>query len=103
MEMLAVTAPEIPTPPPFCTAEEFDRLVNEMVVEFAPRLFAVVQILGERSDGRIAAWGMDFDDEVEVVDVEDQKRMRLNSPHQALHFYTHRPHISARLVWPGNQ
>lgn len=50
-----------------CGEEEFARLMSEMVAAEAPRLFALVQEYGDRVDGRIAAWGMAFDDGAEVV------------------------------------
>jgi hypothetical protein len=62
------TAPEEPEGTPSALAaqlrtEDFDVLLNELVHDSAPRLFAVVQVEGERIDGWVAAWGMAFDDE----------------------------------------
>jgi len=45
-----------------------------MVASNAPRLFAIVQERGERVDGRIAAWGMAFYDDVEIVGADGDVR-----------------------------
>ena len=42
---------------PLCDEAEFNELVDELVADEAPRLFAVMQVYGEQVDGRIAAWG----------------------------------------------
>jgi hypothetical protein len=50
-----------------CGEEEFAELVTEMVSDEAPRLFAVVQELGTREDGWIAAWGLAFENRAQLV------------------------------------
>jgi hypothetical protein len=50
-------------------------------------------------DGRIAAWGMAFEDHVELVCVDDHMWMTLRSPERAAYLLSHRPHVTARLVW----
>ena len=65
----------------------------------APRLFAVVQEYGERVDGRIAAWGLAFDDHTEVFSVGRTQRMCLQVPENALRLFKVGSHIRARLVW----
>jgi hypothetical protein len=52
---------------PLCDEEEFAAGLEELVADFAPRLFALVEETGERVDGRIVAWGMAFDDRAEVI------------------------------------
>lgn len=42
-----------------------------------PRLFAVVQEYGKRVDGRIAAWGLAFEDCAEVVRLDSVGRLSL--------------------------
>lgn len=82
--------------------EEFHELVNEMVDGEAPRLFAVVQEYREEGaspDGRVAAWGMAFEDHAEVVGVSDGVRMSLRKPDGATRLYGRRPEIAARIVW----
>jgi len=84
---------------PLCDEAEFAELAAELVADEAPRLFAVVQEYGERVDGRIAAWGMAFEDCAEVVGVDHGPRLSLGSPERAARAFNHRPHITARVVW----
>lgn len=84
---------------PVCDEPEFAAILEEMVADEAPRLFAVVQEYGERVDGRIVAWGMAFDDHAEVVSVGRTRRMSLQSPENALRLFKVGSHIRARLVW----
>lgn len=84
--------------PPMCGEEEFAQLMSEMVTEEAPRFFALVQELGDRVDGRIAAWGMAFDDSTEIVGTEPGTHLSLRSPESAVRWFS-RKHIQARLVW----
>jgi hypothetical protein len=69
--------------PPLCGREEFAELLGGMVADGAPRLFAVVQEYGDRVDGRIAAWGMAFEDRAEVVGVDGFRPARVTSPDRA--------------------
>jgi len=84
---------------PVCDEPEFAAILEEMVADEAPRLFAVVQEYGDRMDGRIAAWGMAFDDHAEVVSVKGGLRMSLQAPDNALRLFKFGSHIRARLVW----
>jgi hypothetical protein len=52
------------------TEEDYQRLVADMVTEETPALFAVVEDLDDRSDGRIAAWMLEFADRAEVITVD---------------------------------
>jgi hypothetical protein len=70
-----------------------------MVVEGAPKLFAVVHELGERVDGWVAAWGMAQDDGVDVVPVDGRVRMALASPERAVRLFGGQQGVTARLVW----
>lgn len=70
----------------------------EMVNDEAPRLFAVVQELGERVDGRIAAWGMAFDDHAALVR-ERGVWLSVSSPDRARHLLGRAPDVTAHLVW----
>jgi hypothetical protein len=82
-----------------CDEREFAAILEQMVADEAPRLFAVVQEYGDRVDGRIAAWGMAFADHVEVISVERTRRMSLRTPENALRLFRFGSHIRARLVW----
>ncbi len=84
---------------PLGSAEEFTAIVDDMVADSAPRVFAVVQEYGERVDGRIAAWGIAFADHAEVVGVDGTLRMRLPEPQHALGRFAWGRHITPRLVW----
>jgi hypothetical protein len=84
---------------PLCDAETFAVIVDGMVADAAPRVFAIVEEYGERVDGRIAGWGMAFEDYAEVVGVEGGTRMRMRSPEAALRGFGFGTHIRPRLVW----
>jgi len=84
---------------PLCSREEYERLLAGMVGEFAPRLFAVIQEYGDRVDGRIAAWGLAFDDHAEIVGIDRGLRMSTTSAERSLIGFTHRPDITARVMW----
>jgi hypothetical protein len=84
---------------PLCDEAEFTELIDELVAEQAPRLFAVVQEYGKRADGRIAAWGMAFADYAEVVGVVRGVHVSVCSPERATRACRRRPHITTRLVW----
>lgn len=74
------TPDEVATPGPLCDETEFAELIDQMVAENAPRVFAVVQELGDRVDGWIAAWGMAFEDRVEVIGSDGSLRMTCRLP-----------------------
>lgn len=59
----------------------------------------MVQVYRERVDGRIAAWGMAFDDHAETVSVDNGTSIRLSSAERAAHGFNHRPDIIAHVVW----
>lgn len=87
------------TDEPLCGEAEFTELVDEMVADEAPRLFAVVQVYGERVEGRIAAWGMAFEDRAEVISISGGTSMSLRSPERAVWGFGRRTGVTARLVW----
>jgi hypothetical protein len=89
---------EVETSNPLCGEEEFAELVAEMVRDEAPRLFAVVQEIGEREDGRIAAWGMAFDDHAAVMR-DRSSWLSVSSPDRACRMLSRAPDVTARLVW----
>lgn len=93
----------IPAPPdpsglaPFIDEPTFAAILEGMVADEAPRLFAVVQEYGERMDGVIAAWGMAFDDHADVVGRYLQASVA--TPDDAVRMFRVGEHIRARLVW----
>lgn len=84
---------------PLCGEQEFTDLLQDMVADYAPGVFAVVQVYGERVDGRIAAWGLTFNDRTEVISLSGRRRMSLQAPENALRFYSTEEHVTARLIW----
>jgi hypothetical protein len=79
---------------------EFTELVQGMVDDEAPRVFAIVQEYGDRIDVRVAAWGMTFDNHAEIVGTDGRTRMSARSPDTALRIFSRQPNTTARLVWP---
>lgn len=86
--------------PPMCGAEEFAKLVSEMVAEDAPRLFAVVQEYGDRVDARIAAWGLAHPDHVDVIGVDGAVHLSTGAPESVLRRFDRWANTSAHLIWP---
>ncbi|MGH3423288.1 MAG: hypothetical protein ACRDO8_01090 [Nocardioidaceae bacterium] len=84
---------------PLCDEPRFAAILEGMVADAAPRLFALVQEYGDRVDARIAGWGMAFDDRAEVASVDGSIRMGLAEPEDALVGFGFGTHIRARLVW----
>lgn len=78
---------------------ELDELIEEMVSDEAPRLFAVVQVHSARVDGRVAAWGMAFEDHAEILGVDADTWISVVSPERAVRRFGRDPGVSARLVW----
>ena len=82
---------------PLCSEEEFAQEVRELVAADAPQVFALVEERGERLDGRIVAWGMAFDDHVDVLSVNGVRHASLPSVERAHRMFSRRRKI--RLVW----
>lgn len=82
-----------------CGEEEFAELIDEMVSDEAPRLFAVVAEVGERVDGEIAGWGLAFADHTVVMCGGGRSWLNVRSPERACRLLSHAPDVSARLVW----
>lgn len=83
--------------------EELSDALRKLAAEYAPAFFAVAQVYGDNADGRIAAWGMAFDDHVEVVSVDTGTNGRLRSVEGALRWFGSMPDISARIVWMADE
>lgn len=82
---------------PLWDEPEFTVLVEGLVADFAPRLFALVEEEDERVDGRIVAWGMAFEDHAEVVWVDGEARGGFSSAEAAR--LTFSLGAKVRLVW----
>jgi hypothetical protein len=77
--------------------EEFAEEVRELVAEEAPRVFALVEEHGERDNARIYAWGIAFDNHVEVISASGGLRVTFSSVERAQWRFSRRRKI--RLVW----
>ncbi len=88
---------EVDEPGPLGTEEEFAQLVDELVAATAPRLFALVEECGERAEGWVAAWGMQFEDHVEVVAAAGGPRLSVSSAEIARAIFSRLGRM--RLVW----
>ncbi len=84
---------------PLGDEQQFAEILEGMVATFAPRVFAVVQVYGERVDGRVAAWGLAFEDHVAVFGVDGRLQMTSQEPEDALPRFAWGRHITTRLVW----
>jgi hypothetical protein len=74
--------------------------LNDLVTCQAPRPFAVVQVYRDGEDGRVAAWGLAFEDgSADIVSVEGVQLMRVRSLERGLRAFAHGPDITTRLVW----
>ncbi|MGH3870644.1 MAG: hypothetical protein ACRDSR_03850 [Pseudonocardiaceae bacterium] len=82
---------------PLCAEPEFAALAEGLVADFAPRLFALVEEIGERVDGRIFAWGLAFEDRAEVVGVDRTIRGSFASADSARLMFSRCGKM--RLVW----
>src|ERR1044072_7164605 len=88
------------------TPETFNKELCDLVIDFAPRLFALIQeydVEPGLRDGVIAAWGLAFEDgAVRVASVDGTRQLVLNSPERAIRYFGPRSDGSiqtARLVW----
>jgi hypothetical protein len=103
--MKPTTKPNEPTatamrgdaPEPLCDEAEFATLVRELVVDTAPRMFALVEEEGERADAWAYAWGLEFGDHVAVVVPHERMARRYDSATEAHETMSHRRKL--RLVW----
>lgn len=84
---------------PLADEPQFTEILAGMVADFAPRMFAVMQVYGERVDARIAAWGMAFEDRIKVFAVDGWQPMTMQAPEDALPGFAWGRHITTRLVW----
>ncbi|MFP8886006.1 hypothetical protein [Streptomyces mangrovi] len=81
----------------------FEEELRAMVVDLAPRQFAVVQVWdagdGEL-DGCVAAWGTVYEDRCTQVSAADgASRLVLSSPERAVWWFGREAGVTARLVW----
>jgi len=92
---------------PIGDEETFTRAINKMVVDQAPRVFALCEEIGDRVDAAAVAWGMAFHDgHTELVYGHDSPRSRITvvcrTPERARDFFATRSTkigCTIRLVW----
>lgn len=88
--------------PPLCDEDEFNELIQEMVADEAPKLFAVVQEYGERVDAHVAGWGMWFGDHVVACNI-DGRTMIMRSVESTMRLFRGGPYDTPRLCWAGQE
>ncbi|MFE4976290.1 hypothetical protein ACFRAR_29825 [Kitasatospora sp. NPDC056651] len=97
------TQSSLPATPRPSTDAAFDQELCGLVLDTAPRLFAIVQVCGEGladADGWVAAWGFaDDSGSTYITGIDGYTRMTLTSPERAVHHFSRQPGITARLVW----
>jgi hypothetical protein len=71
------------TPTPLGNAEEFTGLMQELAVEEAPRLFALVEEYGEAEDARVAGYGLAYADRADVNSAEGDFQLGSESAERA--------------------
>lgn len=91
----ATLVPTVPDP--------FDQELCALVLDIAPRLFAVVQVFGNNptdADGWVVAWGfVDSEGPAHVIGIDGRARLTLASPERALRHFAGQPGLTSRLVW----
>jgi hypothetical protein len=88
-----------PGPQPLCSKEAFPAFLTALVADEAPRLFAIVIEHGDRADIDIAAWGMAFDDNTQVITTDRRQRFNLTNPVNALRHFRTDPNTTPHLIW----
>ncbi|MGH3621740.1 MAG: hypothetical protein ACRDQ5_08115 [Sciscionella sp.] len=84
---------------PLCDEARFAEILEGMVADNAPQLFAVVQEYGARVDARIVGWGMAFEDDSAIVDVDGNVHLGVPNIEDRLRGFGFGSHIRPRLVW----
>ncbi|MEV7867267.1 hypothetical protein AB0P17_14470 [Streptomyces sp. NPDC088124] len=79
--------------------EEFSKIMEEIVADTAPRLFAVFHEVGQEDDCWVAAWGLAFDDRAEAVTPPGALRVTASSPEQTARHFPRSKGLTAHLVW----
>ncbi|GAA2452691.1 hypothetical protein [Streptomyces macrosporus] len=82
---------------------DFEEALRAMVLDLAPRQFAVVQTWeagdGQR-DGCVVAWGVVYEDgHAQVTSPDGSLRFALGSPEGAVRWFGVQEGVTARIVW----
>lgn len=82
---------------------EFSEMIDDLVTERAPRVFALVIERSGYVDCEVAAWGAQFGDRTRLIDVHPDLNVPVNlpvrSPEAARSRFSIEPDFPARLVW----
>ena len=85
------------------TPASFEQELRELVIDTAPRMFAVVQVCDvdtELANGWVVAWGIAYEDgTTHVVSADGRLRMSFDTPERAIRPFNRTPDLTARLVW----
>ncbi|MCU4746834.1 hypothetical protein H7827_09175 [Streptomyces sp. JH002] len=87
---------------PDVSPEEYEEGVHALVVENAPRRFAIVQEywVGGQRDAHVAAWGLRFDDEQVRIHGEEREAYKVfPTAETAATFVSRVTEDSTRVVW----
>ena len=79
--------------------DDYEEAVQGMIEEHAPRRFAIFQDYGDQIDGRVAAWGMAFDDRADILDAGGSTWLSTTSPDDVLPRYARAPGVTSRVIW----
>ena len=87
--------------PPLYDPAEFTDLVNGMVTDHAPRVFAVVEEYGNRVDAKVVGWGLAYDDHADVIGVHGAVHLGVAAPDKVLTRFGWGDRLTAHIVWPA--
>jgi hypothetical protein len=75
-------------------------MLEQLVADTAPRLFAIVEEYDERVDAWVVGWGLAHADHVDVIGVDGGVHLGTQEEH-VLHRFGWRDRLTARVVWPA--
>lgn len=82
---------------PLCTEVELPALLREHCQATGPARFAVCEVLGERVDARVVAWGLDHGNRASLTDADGRPLGWFSSAKTALRLFATDRRM--RLVW----
>ncbi len=83
--------------PPLGTEDEFDAMLLEMGIAYAPRRFALFAVQGTRADAALFAWGTAFDNAATLCWSDGRPAGRFESAESAWSLFSRLGEL--RLVW----
>jgi predicted DNA-binding protein with PD1-like motif len=82
---------------PIGTREEFMDELRVLAEDAAPNVFALCEEIGDRQNGCVRYWGMEFDDRVEVISVSGRMRGSFSTVEDAHRRFSRRR--TMHLLW----